>query len=114
MKPWMWFVAAAALLSVLLIAPAIAQDATKSDADPKTKADKLSAGRFDLMLNRVGQIRVKPLADSAGFPDRVSRKPIFRYSDPARGYVAAAVLLEGGLVADALELLAPISEEPTP
>ena len=60
------------------------------DANPeKTKADELAARRFELMQQRVASARVS--SREAGFPERFSEQPIFRYTDPARQYVAAAV-----------------------
>jgi hypothetical protein len=53
-------------------------------------ADKaLAARRFELLRDRVAA--AKATSSEAGFPGGFAAEPIFRYSDPARGYVAAAV-----------------------
>lgn len=60
-------------------------------------ADKdFAARRFDLLRSRAAA--AKATSSEAGFPARFAAEPIFKYSDPARGYVAAAVwkLGEGG------------------
>src|SRR5437879_719725 len=53
------------------------------------KDDEVSAKRLALMQKKVASIEVK--SSEEGFPAEFGSKPIFRYSDPARGYVAAAV-----------------------
>ena len=87
----MLIVATVVPLDVLLTDSAIAQDSPRPVASQTTKTDKLAVDRFDLMLSRIDQIRIKPMTASEGLPGKVSGKPIFRYSDPARGYVAAGV-----------------------
>lgn len=91
MKRWMLIVGVAVWSSAVLTVSAIGQETKSSDSDQPQKADRLAAERFELIRTRVGRIRVKPLNGSEGFPDKVSEKPIFRYSDPARGYLASAV-----------------------
>jgi hypothetical protein len=61
----------------------------RTDEPEKSKDDELAAQRIELMQNRIASVRVK--ADEEGFPVEFTSKPIFRYSDPARGYVSAAV-----------------------
>ncbi len=51
--------------------------------------EDLAARRFDLLRDRVAAARAT--SSEAGFPARFAAEPIFKYSDPARGYVAAAV-----------------------
>ena len=59
------------------------------DAHPeKTKDDELTTRRRELMQKRVASA---VSSREEGFPERFSEKPIFRYTDPARRYVAAAV-----------------------
>lgn len=59
------------------------------DSVDKAKDSELSLERLKLMQNRMAAVKVS----SAGpdVPAKFSAKPIFRYSDPARGYVSAAV-----------------------
>lgn len=60
------------------------------DANPeKTKDDALTTRRYELMRQRVASARVS--SREQGFPPKFSEPPIFRYTDPAREYVAAAV-----------------------
>jgi hypothetical protein len=50
---------------------------------------QLTARRMQLMQQRIAAVLVRSGAD--GFPEHFSDKPIFRYTDPARSYVAAAI-----------------------
>jgi hypothetical protein len=60
------------------------------DVDPeKVKDDELTTKRYQLMQNRM--LAAKVSSSEAGFPEKFAEKPIFRYTDPARSYVAAAV-----------------------
>jgi hypothetical protein len=82
--------------SLLVISLAIAQG-TKVEQKPsgekdeagKSRAETLAARRFELIRTRVAAAKAQ--SDESGFPPGFAAKPIFRYSDPARGYVAAAV-----------------------
>lgn len=56
---------------------------------PKDRAEELKARRFELMQSRVAALKIE--SDKAGVPSQFAAKPIFKYSDPARGYVAASV-----------------------
>lgn len=56
---------------------------------PPPEVDTLSAKRFALMQDRIKPVVV--ISDEADFPERLSLQPVFRYSDPVRHYVAAAV-----------------------
>ena len=68
-------------------------------ADEKSEAGKsrdevLAIRRFELMRNRVTAGKVE--SAEPGFPRAFASEPIFRYSDPTRKYVAAAVWKLGG------------------
>src|SRR5262245_36577557 len=77
---------AAALLSIEPIGRADEPEKTK----PETKEDaKLAARRLALMQERIAAVKVS--ASEEDFPDRFAAEPIFRYTDPARSYVAAAL-----------------------
>jgi hypothetical protein len=54
-----------------------------------TGADKLAEQRGELMRRLVGELEIS--SDETGFPARFEPRPIFRYSDPARGAVAGSV-----------------------
>ncbi|HWB07862.1 MAG TPA: hypothetical protein VG826_01370 [Pirellulales bacterium] len=55
----------------------------------KSRSELLAAERFALIRRRVAAAEIR--SDEADFPTRFAAKPIFRYSDLARGHVAAAV-----------------------
>lgn len=61
------------------------------DARPsgKDRDEDLKVRRFELMETRVAALKIE--SAEAGFPSQFAAKPIFKYSDPARGYVAASV-----------------------
>ena len=61
----------------------------RADEPSKSKDDELSAQRLQLMEKRIAAITVT--SDEEGFPKTFNAKPVFRYTDPARSYVAAAV-----------------------
>lgn len=61
----------------------------QTDEPPKAKDDELTTQRYELMKQRIASVRVS--STEAGFPEKLAAKPIFRYTDPARSYVAAAV-----------------------
>lgn len=69
------------LLSIAAIGSA---DETKEEKD-----SELTAQRFALMQKRMAAVMVK--SNTEGFPEQFASKPIFRYTDPARTYVAAAI-----------------------
>lgn len=75
-----------ALVALLLVSSAQGQTGALSK---KGKDDDLSARRLELMQKKVALVKVK--SDKEELPGEFEPKPIFRYSDPARGYVAAAV-----------------------
>ncbi len=55
----------------------------------KTVSDELTMKRYQLMEKRMSAVRVT--SSEEGFPMAFESKPIFRYTDPARQYVAAAI-----------------------
>jgi hypothetical protein len=55
----------------------------------KSRTEILATRRFELIQQHVSSAEIR--SDDADFPTRFAPKPIFRYSDPARGHVAAAV-----------------------
>ena len=55
----------------------------------KDRAEELKVRRFELMQSRVAALKIE--SDKASVPSQFAAKPIFKYSDPARGYVAASV-----------------------
>ncbi len=63
--------------------------AEEQKSDAKGRAEVLATQRLELMQKRVTAAQIK--SEIAGFPKQIAAKPIFKYSDPARGYVAAAV-----------------------
>jgi hypothetical protein len=73
--------AAAILLTIAAIGPA-EETETKEDA-------KLAARRLELMQQRIAAVKVTSNAED--FPEQFAAEPIFRYTDPARAYVAAAL-----------------------
>lgn len=75
------------LLSVVL---ALALCAVGRTQEPESEKDKeLARKRAELMEMRMARVRVT--GSEADFPEQFETKPIFRYTDPARNYVAAAV-----------------------
>lgn len=81
-RPTIFELASAALLCSMF---AIA----RADEPEATKDSELTAKRYDLIKKRMASVKVTSAEE--GFPDKFSAKPIFRYTDPARQYVAAAV-----------------------
>lgn len=73
------------LLTVwLLLSVAVIGKTDEADEDPS-----LASKRLALMKERVAAVKVS--SQEEGFPDQFAVEPIFRYSDPARTYVAAAL-----------------------
>ena len=60
-----------------------------ADEKGKGREESLAARRYELMRGRVAVARAR--STEPGFPAAFAAEPIFKYSDPARGYVAAAV-----------------------
>lgn len=88
---WLHFLPASACLFWLVVVSvglpvARGQDDPSSDADPDKE---LAAERLELMLDHMQAFTVQ--SDVEGFPEAFHSTPIFRYHDPARGYVDAAV-----------------------
>jgi hypothetical protein len=69
-------------LSVVIVA---------EDEDPsgKRRSEKLTAQRLEVIRERVSDATVQ--SSELEFPTRFADKPIFKYSDPARGRVSSAV-----------------------
>jgi hypothetical protein len=63
--------------------------ADDKDQASKSREEALATHRFELMQLKIAAAKVR--SNEEGFPTEFAAKPIFRYSDPARGYVAAAV-----------------------
>lgn len=57
--------------------------------DGRGRDEALAARRSEILRARVAAAKAE--SEEAGFPARFAAGPIFKYSDPARGYVAAAV-----------------------
>lgn len=76
------------LMSVSILFSIIAIGQT-DDAPKKGGDEKISAQRLELMQTRIASVKVT--SSEEGFPTEFTAKPVFRYTDPARGYVAAAV-----------------------
>lgn len=76
-------------LLIVVASFAGALSAQESKEDETNPDSKLAKERFTLMQQRVQGFHVK--ADEPGFPDRFETRHIFRYSDPARQYVDAAI-----------------------
>jgi hypothetical protein len=80
------------ITAVLVLSVLVVSRSTSGHTDElqkKGKDDELSTRRLELMRNRIASLQVK--SNEEGFPVEFAGKPIFRYNDPARGYVAAAV-----------------------
>jgi hypothetical protein len=60
-----------------------------ADEPERRRENDLRGRRFEVMLSRVSSVQIE--SDEVGFPSKIEAKPLFRYNDPARGYVAAAV-----------------------
>lgn len=56
--------------------------------------DDLTTRRYELLQKQIAAARIS--SEDPEFPTAFEPKPIFKYSDPARGYVAAAVWKLGG------------------
>jgi hypothetical protein len=88
-----------AIASVVLLGAATlgqCRRATLQAADDREEAEKvrveddaLAKQRLAVMQDRVAAFAVK--GKDERFPERFEAKPIFRYSDPARGIVSAAI-----------------------
>jgi hypothetical protein len=60
-----------------------------ADEPAKGNDDELTMKRYDLMQQRMAGVEIT--SEEGDFPEKFADKPIFRYTDPARQYVAAAV-----------------------
>lgn len=61
----------------------------QADEPEKREDAELAARRLELMKGRMAEVLVK--SDAEDFPEKFVGRPIFRYTDPARSYVAAAI-----------------------
>jgi len=61
----------------------------RADEPEKQEDAELAARRLALMQERIAAVKVT--SGEEGFPEEFVAKPIFRYTDPARSYVAAAI-----------------------
>jgi hypothetical protein len=76
--------------AVLVVgSPGFGVNAVETQQAGKGRDEALATRRFDLMQERVAAAKAR--SGEADFPERFVARPIFKYSDPARGYVAAAV-----------------------
>lgn len=85
-RRWVCLAGSACLVIGASIYSAHAQEPKRAKDDSK---ESLAARRYEVLRQRVASARVQ--SDEPGFPAQFGANPIFRYSDPARGYVAAAV-----------------------
>ena len=66
--------------------------AEDAETPAKNRDEILKAQRFELMQKKVAALKIQSdESDEADFPTHFAAKPIFKYSDPARHYVAASV-----------------------
>jgi hypothetical protein len=77
------------MVFVLIGTIAVMVRADEKTETGKSRNDRLATRRFELMKKRVTDGNVR--SAEPGFPTQFTITPIFKYSDPARGYVAAAV-----------------------
>lgn len=71
-------------LLLLVTGPVVLAEEPEAPAE-----DEITRKRYELMAKRMGEVRV--MSAEKGFPTAFELKPIFRYTDPARRYVAAAI-----------------------
>ena len=76
------------VVGVLIIIVAMAAFARAQETDSD---EALVQERLELMRERVQKFGVTSDATDIEFPSRLESTPIFRYADPVRGYVAAAL-----------------------
>jgi hypothetical protein len=67
----------------------VGDTAGKGTSAKKSRSEALAAERFELIQRHIAAAEIR--SGETGFPSRFAAKPIFKYSDPARGHVAAAV-----------------------
>lgn len=91
-KAWNEHILRAVVLSVGVMLTGATVDvglAQEKGESEKAAEESLAAQRFDVMKDHIAGIVIE--SQVADFPKRFSEKPIFRYTDPARGYVGATV-----------------------
>ena len=80
------FIARPILILALMV---FSNKLSTADEPSQSSATDIQLQREKLMLDEIQSFRVT--SKESGFPERFEDKPIFRYTDPARSYVAAAV-----------------------
>jgi len=76
--------------SILILALVVfSSKLSAADEPSKSGTTDIQLQREKIMLAEIQSIRVT--STESGFPESFEEKPIFRYTDPARSYVAAAV-----------------------
>ncbi|HEY4259955.1 MAG TPA: hypothetical protein VGM98_07340 [Schlesneria sp.] len=88
----------------VILASAVSGFSSDDTESARGGTEDLKIRRFELMHSRVAAVKVE--SDKPGIPSQFATKPIFKYSDPARGYVAASVWKLGGDQKRPLALLA--------
>lgn len=71
--------------------PAPPKPAAPAVEEEQTPEKQLAKKRLDLMTSRIGQVQVRSGVEGIDLPATFESTPIFRYDDPARGLVSAAV-----------------------
>lgn len=82
--PWM-----IGLLTVTVCCLLVIVHAEDKDPSGKSRSEMLAAQRLEAIRQRVSDATIQ--SHELGFPTRFADKPIFKYSDPARGRVSSAV-----------------------
>lgn len=78
------------LLCLTLISLTVPMNETRANDEPvKSRDEMLARQRLEAMQQRIAEAEAE--SHEPGFPTTFASKPIFRFSDPARGCVAAAV-----------------------
>ncbi len=78
-----------ALVIVVVVTASVFVHADESTLATKSRDDVLARQRLEAMQQRIEAAETE--SREPGFPTKFASKPIFRFSDPARGCVAAAV-----------------------
>ena len=77
------------VLAVLLDSKTNSLRAEEAGPPAKSRDEVLKVQRFELMQTKVAALKIE--SAEADFPTHFAAKPIFKYNDPARHYVAASV-----------------------
>lgn len=78
---------------LVIFAAGFLATADEKQTTNQTRDEKLAAERFELMKQRI--MAAKVTSEDQNFPQQFNPKPIFRYNDPTRGHVSAAVWVLG-------------------